>query len=181
MNLILVPLHGGASISLDKAIVFFGRGSECDVVLADSRKVSRKHCCVAQIDNRIMIRDLGSMNGVRINDVAVKEETQLRMGDVLWVGDLGFRLEPAAATGLKVPGIAKRVPLPRLRKSFPEVNAESPAVSRHNSNQQEKRTSSESDIIPVDQIIDLENLDIPEDDEIEDELAPDEPASQPET
>ncbi len=36
-------------------IVFFGRAPECDVVLLDSRKVSRKHCCIAQIDDHFVI------------------------------------------------------------------------------------------------------------------------------
>lgn len=100
MNPVLVPLHGGPSVHVDKAILFFGRGSECDVVLTDSRKVSRKHCCVAQIENRIVVRDLGSMNGVRVNDTRVKDECILNLGDVLWVGDLGFRLD----YGVRSPG-----------------------------------------------------------------------------
>jgi pSer/pThr/pTyr-binding forkhead associated (FHA) protein len=91
--MVLVPVEGGRPLALDKAIVFFGRGPECDVVLNTSRKVSRKHCCVAQIDDYFVVRDLGSMNGVRINEDAVEGEQRLAPGDVLWVGDLGFRLE----------------------------------------------------------------------------------------
>jgi len=117
MNLVLAPLHGGASVPLDKAILFFGRGSECDVVLTDSRKVSRKHCCVAQIDNRVVVRDLGSMNGSRINEQVLKNEGQLVVGDVLWVGDMGFRLEPVPSRSSKGATVVKRVPLPADRKS----------------------------------------------------------------
>jgi pSer/pThr/pTyr-binding forkhead associated (FHA) protein len=103
MTMVLVPVQGGRPIPLDKAIVFFGRGSECDIVLNTSRKVSRKHCCIAQIDDRFVVRDLGSMNGVRINEQIVEQEAPLNVGDVVWVGDVGFRLQPArdarSATG----------------------------------------------------------------------------------
>ncbi len=93
MPMVLKPLDGGRPIPLDKAILFFGRGPDCDVVLNTSRKVSRKHCCVAQIDDYYLVRDLGSMNGIRVNDDVVKTEARLNAGDVLWVGDLGFRFQ----------------------------------------------------------------------------------------
>lgn len=94
MTMVLVPLDGGRPIRLDKAVLFFGRSPECDVVLKDSRKVSRKHCCVAQIDDRYLVRDLGSMNGVRVNDRPVRSEAPLKAGDELWVGDLGYLFQP---------------------------------------------------------------------------------------
>lgn len=136
-NFVLVPLHGGNLVPIDKAIIFLGRGSECDIVLTDSRKVSRKHCCVAQIDHRIMVRDLGSTNGVRINEKVTREESELPVGGVLWIGDLGFRLELAETQGLKAPTISKRVPIPSRKKEktspeYPshEVDAPPPAARR---------------------------------------------------
>ncbi|MCA9079263.1 MAG: FHA domain-containing protein [Planctomycetaceae bacterium] len=98
MPYVLVPLTGGRPIPLDKAIVFFGRGQECDVVLTASRKISRKHCCVAQIDDRYVVRDLGSMNGVRVNGKLIPQEAGLSLGDELCIGDQLFRVE---AVGVK--------------------------------------------------------------------------------
>lgn len=89
----LVPLSNGPLIPLDKPIVFFGRAPECDVVLLDSRKVSRKHCCIAQIDDHFVIRDLGSMNGVRVNGKPVSREARINPGDEVHIGDIGFRME----------------------------------------------------------------------------------------
>ncbi len=97
----LVPLDGSAPIILDRAILFFGRGQECDIVITTSRKVSRKHCCVAQIDDRFVIRDLGSMNGVRVNDTRVTSEASLNIDDTLWVGDVGFRVARAGQPASK--------------------------------------------------------------------------------
>ncbi|TWT57445.1 Transcriptional regulatory protein EmbR [Thalassoglobus neptunius] len=95
--MILVPLAGGAPIHLAKAVMFIGRGNECDIVLKTSRKVSRKHCCIAQIDDTYLIRDLGSMNGVRVNEASAKPELPLNHGDEVWVGDVGFRFQAATA------------------------------------------------------------------------------------
>ncbi|HWL07488.1 MAG TPA: FHA domain-containing protein [Planctomicrobium sp.] len=94
MKMALVPVDGGEPILLDKAILLLGRGAECDVVVASSRKVSRKHCCVARIEDRFVIRDLASMNGVRINDSQVKEQAVLLENDFLWVGDVGYQMVP---------------------------------------------------------------------------------------
>ena len=93
MPVYLVPVDGGDAIKLDKAILFFGRHADCDVVVSNSRKVSRKHCCVAQIGDGIVARDIGSMNGVRVNDEVSRDELPMTPGDVLWVGDVGFRME----------------------------------------------------------------------------------------
>ncbi|MEZ5942533.1 MAG: FHA domain-containing protein [Planctomycetaceae bacterium] len=92
MALVLKPKEGeGRPIPLDKAIVFLGRGQECDVILTGSRKVSRKHCCIAQIDDHYIVRDLGSLNGVRLNGAQVEREMLLKPGDELCIGDLLFQ------------------------------------------------------------------------------------------
>jgi pSer/pThr/pTyr-binding forkhead associated (FHA) protein len=91
--MVLTPMNGGEQIVLDKAILLFGRQPDCDVVLAGSRKVSRKHCCVAQIHDYFVVRDLGSMNGVKVNGVQIDRESKLKAGDELTIGDVDFRLE----------------------------------------------------------------------------------------
>lgn len=95
MQMVLTPLTGGEGIVLDKAILLFGRQPDCDVVLAGSRKVSRKHCCIAQIHDYFVVRDLGSMNGVRVNGVRIDREAKLKAGDEIVIGDVAFRLELA--------------------------------------------------------------------------------------
>jgi predicted component of type VI protein secretion system len=84
----LQSLDQGPDILLDKPILLFGRHEECDIQL-NSRKISRRHCCLAQVGNRLMIRDLGSTNGVRINGQRVEEGT-LKAGDELTIGNFRF-------------------------------------------------------------------------------------------
>lgn len=98
MSAFLVPLDAGLClIPLEKAIVLIGRQADCDVSLTHSRKVSRKHCCIAQVNNSYVVRDLGSTNGVFVNGARVRKETGLTLGDELAIGDVRFRLQPEAS------------------------------------------------------------------------------------
>jgi len=108
MQMVLTPLNSGEQIVLDKAILLFGRQPDCDVVLTGSRKISRKHCCVAQIHDYFVVRDLGSMNGVRVNGKRVERESKLKAGDALTIGDVEFRLE-LAEVAKRTPRAAKSV------------------------------------------------------------------------
>ena len=50
----LVSLGEAPDILIDKPIVLLGRSSDCDAVVP-SKKVSRQHCCIAQINNRLVV------------------------------------------------------------------------------------------------------------------------------
>lgn len=93
MTVYLVPNGPGHRIVIDKAIIFVGRLPDCDVVLTRSRKVSRRHCCFAQVNNQLMIRDLGSMNGVRVNGKRVDREMRISVGDEVSIGDLSYMVK----------------------------------------------------------------------------------------
>lgn len=86
----LLSLADGPSILIDKPILLFGRHEECDVQL-NSKKVSRKHCVLAQVSDYLVIRDLGSTNGVRINGERVAEG-KLKPGDELQVGNFKYQV-----------------------------------------------------------------------------------------
>jgi pSer/pThr/pTyr-binding forkhead associated (FHA) protein len=91
MTLRLVCLDGHADISLDRAIVVVGRHRWCDARIASPR-VSRRHCCLALENEWILVRDLGSTNGTRINGQQV-ETGVLRPGDELSIAHCRYRLE----------------------------------------------------------------------------------------
>jgi pSer/pThr/pTyr-binding forkhead associated (FHA) protein len=93
MSFRLVPLIAGSAppVALHRPVLLIGRHLECDVRI-DSQKISRRHCCVAIAYDRVLIRDLGSRNGVRVNGRLV-EEMRLHPGDELAIGPSLFRLE----------------------------------------------------------------------------------------
>jgi len=90
----LLSLSEGPSILLDKPIMLVGRHEECDLQL-NSRKVSRKHCCIAQVKDHLVIRDLGSTNGIRINGTRVQGGI-LRAGDELMIGNFRYQVSTDA-------------------------------------------------------------------------------------
>jgi pSer/pThr/pTyr-binding forkhead associated (FHA) protein len=87
----LVALAEGANIPLDKPILLIGRHQECDIQIA-SRKISRRHCCIAVINDHLVIRDLGSTNGVRINGMKVVEGN-LQANDEVMIGNMRYQLK----------------------------------------------------------------------------------------
>jgi pSer/pThr/pTyr-binding forkhead associated (FHA) protein len=93
----LVALTEGPSILLDKPILLLGRHQECDIQLG-SRKVSRRHCCLAQVDDYLVVRDLGSTNGIRINGVRVLEGS-LQAGDELTIGNQRYQVQWSEKAG----------------------------------------------------------------------------------
>jgi pSer/pThr/pTyr-binding forkhead associated (FHA) protein len=86
----LLALTDGPSIVLDKPILLLGRHPECDIQI-DSRKVSRRHCCIAQVADYLVVRDLDSTNGIRINGSRV-QEGKLRHGDELTIGNHRYQV-----------------------------------------------------------------------------------------
>jgi pSer/pThr/pTyr-binding forkhead associated (FHA) protein len=86
----LLSLTDGPSILLDKPIMLFGRHAECDVQL-NSKKVSRRHCVLAQVNDYLVIRDLGSTNGIRINGKKLAEG-KLHPGDEVSIGNFRYQV-----------------------------------------------------------------------------------------
>ena len=101
MPVLLVPTESGEPIVIDKAVVFVGRHPDCDVVLNRSRKVSRKHCCFALVDDRLVVRDLGSMNGIIVNGKKVLGTHELAVGDEVLIGDAKYVLRVQQAVARK--------------------------------------------------------------------------------
>ena len=87
----LVALDDGPDINLDRSMVVVGRHPSCDTRL-DSLRVSRHHCCMTHDNGEVMVRDLGSTNGIRINGQRV-EVGRMRPGDELSIAHIRYRLE----------------------------------------------------------------------------------------
>jgi len=87
----LVALDEGPDIMLDRGMVVVGRHPGCDARL-ESPRVSRHHCCVMPENDEVVVRDLGSTNGIRINGQRV-ELGRLKAGDEFSVAHVRYRLE----------------------------------------------------------------------------------------
>jgi pSer/pThr/pTyr-binding forkhead associated (FHA) protein len=108
----LIPLTPGTApiVPLQRPVLLVGRHPECDVRF-DLPAISRRHCCVALVDDRPTIRDLGSRHGVWVNGVR-SDEAHLRPGDEIAIGPLLFRFEDEEAARRPPPRPAASLPVP---------------------------------------------------------------------
>jgi predicted component of type VI protein secretion system len=117
----LLALTDGPSLLLDKPVLLLGRQAECDVQL-NSRKVSRRHCVIAQINDYLVVRDLGSTNGIRINGHRVVEG-RLNSGDELTVGNFRYQVHMEARSA---PGVPTPLPPGRIATDASLEHADAP-------------------------------------------------------
>src|SRR4051812_49400647 len=94
----LVAIDEGPDIPLDRTMVVVGRHPQCDARL-DSLRISRHHCCMTQDNGDVVVRDLGSTNGIRINGQRV-ELGRLRPGDELSIAHIRYRFDCGQANEL---------------------------------------------------------------------------------
>jgi hypothetical protein len=91
----LIALEQGPDIPVGPTPVIVGRDPWCDARL-DSIQVSRIHCCLTEDDGKVVVLDLGSVNGTRINGRLVALG-RLRLGDVLSIAHLHYRVASSRA------------------------------------------------------------------------------------
>ena len=89
----LVAHDLGADLPLPAGVALVGRAPECDLRI-ESRRVSRHHCVLAWTGDGLLIRDLGSTNGVLVNGKRV-DNGRASVGDELAIADLRFTLAVA--------------------------------------------------------------------------------------
>jgi predicted component of type VI protein secretion system len=67
----LVPLNGDPPIPITRDLTIVGRREYCDVQL-DFHGVSKRHCVVVKTDGLLVIRDLATTNGTRVNGQRIR-------------------------------------------------------------------------------------------------------------
>ena len=111
--------EGGERISL-QGICTFGRIQGNTVVLS-TPKVSRRHAMIHEQDNEFWLVDLGSTNGIAVNEdrvthpVRLQEDDRIQMPDNLWK----FKL------------LVKDAPTPKPRRAFIISSGQGAAVTNN--------------------------------------------------
>jgi pSer/pThr/pTyr-binding forkhead associated (FHA) protein len=72
-------------IDLRQGRIVLGRAAECPITFEDAL-VSRHHAELYVTSSCVIIRDLGSRNGVRVNGVRIREATELQPNDRVRLG-----------------------------------------------------------------------------------------------
>lgn len=98
----LVCLNGpssGQEVVLGEGTSIVGRAPNCDIVL-DDKFASRQHAMLDHLDGQYLVRDIGSKNGISVNQYRLSrdESVVLTDGAVVTFANTRFRFEDPAAT-----------------------------------------------------------------------------------
>ncbi len=128
----LVSADGGPSIDLTKDMTLFGRDEDSDARL-DHKSVSKLHCVIVKTDGLLLLRDLGSTNGTRVNGQRVRRAALLpndtvAIANMKYVVKFGVELEKleneeAAPKGGKKDADAHQLRRNALPDVYPEQKA----------------------------------------------------------
>ncbi len=122
----LVSADGGPSIDLLKELTLFGRDEDSDVRL-DHKGVSKLHCVIVKTDGLLLVRDLGSTNGTRVNGQRIRRAAllpndTLAIANLKFVVKFGIELEKEGAEAKDGKKDAPATPL--RRNALPDVYPE---------------------------------------------------------
>ena len=98
-----------------KDLTLFGRDEDCDVRL-DHKSVSKLHCVVVKTDGLLLVRDLGSTNGTRVNGQRVRRAALLP-NDQFAIANLRYQVKFGAALEAEPPAAGAAGPAAPLRRN----------------------------------------------------------------
>lgn len=80
----------------DPVEMTIGRREGCDVCLSYDSQVSREHARLTYDGDTFWLEDLGSTNGSYVEDIRIKDRTEVGAGQLFRIGRTWLRVEPTA-------------------------------------------------------------------------------------
>ncbi|MBA3542218.1 MAG: FHA domain-containing protein [Deltaproteobacteria bacterium] len=87
---------------------------EGNTIRLTERNVSRRHARIVRNNGEVQIEDLGSYNGIRVNNARIAERVSLRISDQVQIGDYKLYLK---AEGVEQVDDARTMPIERIDTS----------------------------------------------------------------
>ena len=89
---------------------------EGNTIRLTERNVSRRHARILRNNGEVQIEDLGSYNGIRVNNARIAERVSLRVSDQVQIGDYKLYLK---AEGVEQVDDARTMPIERVDNALP--------------------------------------------------------------
>jgi pSer/pThr/pTyr-binding forkhead associated (FHA) protein len=89
---------------------------EGNTIRLTERNVSRRHARILRNNGEVHIEDLGSYNGIRVNNARIAERVSLRVSDQVQIGDYKLYLK---AEGIEQADEARTMPIERVDSTIP--------------------------------------------------------------
>src|SRR5258706_4476404 len=99
---------------------------EGNTIRLTERNVSRRHARILRNNGEVQIEDLGSYNGIRVNNARIAERVSLRISDQVQIGDYKLYLK---AEGVEQVDDARTMPIERVDANGGAPTDILPAVS----------------------------------------------------
>ncbi len=96
---------------------------EGNTIRLTERNVSRHHARLLRQNGHVLVEDLGSYNGVRINGERIQGQAQVGDGDLIQIGDYDLALQKEAAAQVGAPTI--RMPAAALQAAMDDTSSAS--------------------------------------------------------
>jgi pSer/pThr/pTyr-binding forkhead associated (FHA) protein len=96
---------------------------EGNTIRLTERNVSRQHARLLRQNGHVLVEDLGSYNGVRINGERIQGQAQVGDGDLIQIGDYDLALQKEAASQVGAPTI--RLPAAALQAALNDASSPS--------------------------------------------------------
>src|SRR5258706_6829372 len=87
---------------------------EGNTIRLTERNVSRRHARILRNNGEVQIEDLGSYNGIRVNNARIAERVSLRISDQVQIGDYKLYLK---AEGVEQVDDARTMPIERIENA----------------------------------------------------------------
>jgi pSer/pThr/pTyr-binding forkhead associated (FHA) protein len=81
----------GQKLTIDRDVIGIGRASD-NVMAIDDPSISGHHCSVIREGRRFNLRDVGSTNGTRLNDIKITEY-HLSAKDIFTAGSVDIQID----------------------------------------------------------------------------------------
>jgi ABC transport system ATP-binding/permease protein len=91
---------------------------EGNTIRLTERNVSRRHARILRNNGEVQIEDLGSYNGIRVNNARIAERVSLRVSDQVQIGDYKLYLK---AEGVEQVDDARTMPIERVEHAPTDV------------------------------------------------------------